>query len=165
MQSFRMGNLRRLIVTALLSAAVSAYGADVADVVVVTDHGPLRLGSLRGSVVYLDFWASWCGPCRQSFPYMNELQARYGAKGFTVIAVSLDKNREEAQRFLKQHPASFTIAYDTAGASAKRFGVEVMPTSYIIDPRSEVVFTHVGFREADKQKIERTIKSLLAADR
>src|SRR5436190_21459373 len=73
--------------------------------------GDVTLESLRGKAVLVDFWASWCGPCRQSFPWMNDLQRKYGDKGLAIVAVNLDKDREFASSFLAEVPASFTVAF------------------------------------------------------
>lgn len=153
----------RFLIAALtiIAVAATASAARVPDFTFTTDGGPLKLEDLRGKVVYLDYWASWCGPCRQTFPFMNELQARYRDKDFVVIAVSIDSDPAAARRFLAQYPANFIIAYDPQGSTAKALRVQGMPTTFLIDQRGDIIATHVGFREADKGKIEREIKSLL----
>lgn len=151
------------VVALALVLLAPAAAARIPDLTFTTDRGPLRLESLRGKVVYLDYWASWCGPCRESFPFMNELQARYADKDLVIIAVTVDKDRADAQRFLAQHPADFIIAYDPAGATARALNVRVMPTTFLIDRNGEIAGTHLGFRAADKAKIERALKALLAS--
>lgn len=159
-----MRALRFLIAALSIVAAVAtASAARVPDFILATDRGPLKLEDLRGKVVYLDYWASWCGPCRETFPFMNELQARYRDKDFVVIAVSVDSDPAAAHRFLAQHPADFIVAYDPDGTTASALRVRGMPTTFLIDRRGEIVTTHIGFRESDKDKIEREIKSLLPA--
>ena len=93
----------------------------------------VALDRLHGRVVYVDFWASWCGPCRRSFPWMNEMHAKYGPNGLTVIGVNVDKRRPDAERFLQQTPAAFTIVYDSAGKTPEAYAVKGMPSSYLID--------------------------------
>ncbi|OGI39022.1 MAG: thiol:disulfide interchange protein [Candidatus Muproteobacteria bacterium RBG_16_62_13] len=149
-----------LVVALPLLAAARAAGAP--DFTIATDQGPLRLASLRGKVVYLDYWASWCEPCRQSFPWMNEMQARYGEKGLVVVAVNLDKDAAEARRFLASFPARFTVAFDPDGKTARRLALKGMPSSFLIDRQGQIVGTHVGFREAGKGKIENEIRAQLA---
>jgi len=85
--------------------------------------GPVQLDALRGQVVFVDFWASWCGPCKQSFPWLNEMQAKYGARGLRVLAVNVDRQRAHADRFLAQVPARFAVAFDPQGDVAQRYAV------------------------------------------
>jgi thiol-disulfide isomerase/thioredoxin len=123
----------------------------------------VTLAGLKGKVVYLDFWASWCGPCKKSFPFMNELQARYGAQGFEILAVNLDAQREDAARFLAEVPARFTVAFDAKGDSAKRFEIKGMPSSYLIGRDGRVLVAHKGFREEDRQDLDARIALALGA--
>jgi cytochrome c biogenesis protein CcmG/thiol:disulfide interchange protein DsbE len=126
-------------------------------------RGPVTLADFRGKLTYVDFWASWCGPCRQSFPWMNEMQAKYGARGLQVVGINLDRRREDAERFLAEIPATFAIAFDTHGDSARRFGVKGMPTSALIAPDGKVLFMHAGFRPEDRQALESRIAAALPA--
>lgn len=123
----------------------------------------VALEQLRGKVVYVDFWASWCGPCRRSFPWMNEMQQKYGARGLVVVAVNVDKKRADADRFLAQLPASFTVVFDDSGATPTAYGVKGMPSSYLIDARGNVVAVDRGFLDERKAPLEDRIKALLAA--
>jgi cytochrome c biogenesis protein CcmG/thiol:disulfide interchange protein DsbE len=124
--------------------------------------GPVSLAALRGKVVYIDFWASWCAPCKLSFPFMNDLQARYQSKGFEVVAVNLDARREAADRFLAQIPARFQVAFDAKGDSARRFEVKAMPSSFLVGRDGRLLATHRGFRDEDRQGLEARIVSALA---
>jgi len=150
-----------IALVAALSLFAAARAASAPDLTVATDQGPLRLASLRGKVVYLDYWASWCVPCRQSFPWMNEMQARYGNKGLVIIAVNVDKDPAEARRFLANYPARFTVAFDPDGNTARILALKGMPSSFLIDRQGEIASTHIGFREAGKRKIENEIRALL----
>jgi thiol-disulfide isomerase/thioredoxin len=123
----------------------------------------VKLADLKGRVVYVDFWASWCAPCKQSFPWMNDMQAKYGPKGLTIIGVNVDKKREDAEKFLVGTPAKFTVAFDTAGQVAQAYQPKGMPTSYLIDASGVVRAVHVGFREKDKDDLEREIAAAVAA--
>lgn len=123
----------------------------------------VALQSLRGQVVYVDFWASWCGPCRRSFPWMNEMQQKYGSKGLAIVAVNVDKKRADAEKFLAQLPATFPVVFDEAGASPGAFGVKGMPSSFLIDMRGNVVFVERGFLDGSRADLEDRIKSLLAS--
>ncbi len=123
---------------------------------------PVALDKLRGRVVYVDFWASWCGPCRRSFPWMNEMQQKYAANGLAIVGVNVDKRRPDAERFLQQTPASFTIVYDPAGKTPEAYAVKGMPSSYLIDGDGRVVAVETGFRDEQKAELEARIRSLLA---
>ena len=122
---------------------------------------PVKLSDYRGRIVYLDFWASWCQPCRQSFGWMNKMQALYGEEGFTVIAINLDDSPAKAEKFLKQIPANFEIAYDPRGKVAEQYQVNAMPSSYLINKRGELVEMNRGFHPNDKDKLEASIRKLL----
>jgi cytochrome c biogenesis protein CcmG, thiol:disulfide interchange protein DsbE len=124
--------------------------------------GPIDLAALRGRVVYLDFWASWCAPCRQSFPWMESLRRSYQEQGLAVIAVNMDQDRADADRFLKQFHPGFEVLFDPRGDSAEQFKVSGMPTSLIIDRLGVVRYTHVGFWPADAQVAAQQVRELLA---
>ncbi len=123
----------------------------------------VKLANLQGKVVYVDFWASWCVPCKQSFPFMNELQARYGAKGLEIVAINLDAKRDDADKFLSQVPAQFTLAFDAKGDSAKRFEVKGMPSSFLVGRDGRVVALHRGFRDEERKEIEALIAQAVGA--
>jgi cytochrome c biogenesis protein CcmG/thiol:disulfide interchange protein DsbE len=110
-----------------------------------TSAGSLDSDSLRGHVVLVDFWASWCGPCRQSFPWMASMHDRYAAKGLVIVAVNLDKDRALAGKFLEGFRVPFTVAFDPAGKTADAFHVKAMPTSFVVDRSGEIRMTHAGF--------------------
>lgn len=126
------------------------------------DLAQLDLEALKGKVVYLDFWASWCTPCRRSFPWLDALQARHGAAGFVVVAVNVDDQRSLATQFLKEVPVAFRVAYDPQGQLAQRWKLLGMPSSYLIDRTGKVRVSHVGFRKGDEARREAEIVSLLA---
>lgn len=122
---------------------------------------PAAVQQAKGQVVYLDFWASWCTPCKASFPFMNELHQQYGSKGLTLIGVNLDEQRSAADRFLQQTPALFRIVYDPKGVSPEQYQVKAMPTSVLIDRRGQVRLVHAGFRERDRESLRAQVEMLL----
>ncbi len=124
--------------------------------------GSVSLDSLRGSVIYLDFWASWCGPCRASFAWMRSLEARYAARGLRVVAVNLDKQRDLADAFLVEHNAPFTVAFDPAGKTARAYRVAAMPTSFLIGRDGRILVRHAGFDAAHVAGLEQQIEEALA---
>jgi len=123
----------------------------------------LDLGDYRGKVVVLDFWASWCVPCRRSFPWMNAMQQRYGDDGLVVIAVNLDNEATAAAAFLQRYPPEFSVYYDNEQALAREFGVAAMPCSFLIDRDGNVVERQMGFKSAKTDDYEAAIVALLAS--
>ena len=121
------------------------------------DLGLAEVQKTKGQYIYIDYWASWCGPCRQSFPWMNALQAKLGSKGLKVVAVNVDAKRADADKFLTHTPAQFTIAYDPLGESAKKLAIKTMPTSMLVNPEGKVLFVHSGFRAEEKEPLEAKI--------
>jgi cytochrome c biogenesis protein CcmG, thiol:disulfide interchange protein DsbE len=146
-------------------AALSGLLSGGAQAEVATAANPPQLQqllpSLKGKVVLLDFWASWCDPCRQSFPWMSELQKRYGTANFMVVAVNLDQDRKLAEQFLAATPAGFRVEYDPHGALAAQFDVSSMPTSVLIDRNGQVRERHKGFRQAQREARELSLAKLL----
>lgn len=158
--------------TALIAVAAATLFVGAASAVGVGEPAPsfalptaagelVALDKLKGRVVYVDFWASWCGPCRRSFPWLNEMQQKYGARGFTVVGVNVDKRRADAERFLQQTPATFTIVYDEAGKTPEAYAVKGMPSSYLIDSGGKVAAVESGFRDEQKAVFEERIRALL----
>lgn len=123
--------------------------------------GTTCLDSLRGRVVLVDFWASWCQPCRRSFPWMNTMIERYGRKGLSIVAVNLDKDRDAAERFLAANPASFTIAFDPAGKTAEAYRVSGMPMTFLVGRDGAVLYAHAGFDPHKTGRLETMIEETL----
>jgi cytochrome c biogenesis protein CcmG, thiol:disulfide interchange protein DsbE len=122
---------------------------------------PLDLARHRGRVVIVDFWASWCKPCRQSIPWLNAMRERYGASGLTIIGVNVDAERRDADKFLRDIPIEFEIVFDPNGELARHFKVQGMPSSFVFDRAGNMVDTYIGFREAKKGEHEAALKKLL----
>lgn len=122
----------------------------------------IELPALRGKVVYVDFWASWCVPCRLSMPRLDALHRKHAARGFTVIGVNKDASLADAERFLKRVPVGFLLAQDANDALAKAFAVKAMPSGYLIDRRGVVRHVHRGFSGETAAALEREIEQLLA---
>jgi len=120
------------------------------------------LASYAGKVIYLDFWASWCAPCRQSFPWMDSVQREYMSKGLVVVGVNVDQERALAETFLKQMSPHFRIVFDPKGALAETYKVSGMPASFIIDRHGTVRFHHLGFRDDAKPRLDAELNTVLA---
>jgi thiol-disulfide isomerase/thioredoxin len=115
----------------------------------------------HGKVIYLDFWASWCVPCRKSFPWMNAMQSQYKSQGFVVLSINLDANRALATKFLQETPATFEVIYDEKGLLAKKFQLKGMPSSYLFNRDGELISSHSGFNQKKKHLFEQEIKQAL----
>jgi cytochrome c biogenesis protein CcmG, thiol:disulfide interchange protein DsbE len=110
----------------------------------------------------VDFWASWCEPCKQSFPVMEELHKRYGERGLVIVAINVDENRADMEAFIKKNTASFAVLRDPNQKLVEKAGIATMPSSFLIDREGKVRFAHTGFRGAEtKKKYEEEIESLL----
>lgn len=164
MNSFLPRNL--LLAASLAMAAPSAMAA-----LKVGDPFPelARFGlegalpdGLQGKVVIIDFWASWCGPCKESFPAMNELQKQYGDQGVVIIAVNEDEEKGDMQAFLKANPAAFTVVRDARQKLVDLAGIKTMPSSFMVDRAGVVRFAHSGFHGSQTRKAyAQEIESLL----
>ena len=115
-------------------------------------------------LVYLDFWASWCVPCRHSFPWLNEMQEKYREDGLVVIGINLDREADKAEKFLDKYPARFSLVSDPDGLLGERYRLQGMPSSVILDSSGNELHRHIGFR-ADKGDVyEQVLLDLLKGE-
>jgi thiol-disulfide isomerase/thioredoxin len=126
-----------------------------------TENGRIKPADLAGKVVYVDFFASWCGPCKMSFPWLKAMHERYAAKGLVIVAINVDKERADATQFIGHFSPPFVIGYDPVGKTAEAFHVEAMPSSFLISPSGTVLYSHLGFNLKDAAKIEAQIQKAL----
>jgi len=151
-----LGLALALVATQLASADKPARRAPSFHL--TTPHGSVTLDSLRGKVVLVDFWASWCVPCERSFPWMGALYDSLAPLGFEVVAINLDKDVEASDAFLTRHPTRFTIAFDPDGTTAEAYQVTAMPSSFVIDRKGAIVLSHRGFDPKKTADIEALIR-------
>jgi len=123
---------------------------------------PVSLADLRGKVVFVDFWASWCSPCRQSLPLYDKLRSDLAAADFVVLAIGLDEDVADAKAFLAEHPVKYTTLQNPQGDVAKAFDLKGMPSSYLIDRDGIVRARHVGFEPKDIDVLKKEIAGLVA---
>ena len=118
--------------------------------------------TLKDKVVLVDFWASWCAPCKASFPMMEDLHKRWQGRGLVIIAVNVDENRADMEEFLKKNATTFTILRDATQKLVEKTGIVTMPSSFLLDREGKVRFVHSGFHGNETiKKYEQEIESLL----
>lgn len=165
--------IRRLLLIVLLCLPLPGFGAGAGVGETAPEFSLPRLGDgegqnmaladFRGTVVYVDFWASWCGPCRLSFPQLEALRQELGPRGFEVLAVNVDEFKPDALLFLEQIPVSYPVVRDATGDTPATYGVLGMPTGYLIDRQGIVRKVHQGFRKSDGDKLRSEIVEILEA--
>lgn len=166
MISMRLRHILLLILALALSTQAGALetGASVPELPLSRLGEPaqsLSLSSLRGNVVYVDFWASWCVPCRQSMPALDAMYRRNRGRGFAVVGVNKDVSSADAERFLKRVSVSFPLVRDGEDAVARAFGVKAMPSGYLVDRKGIVRKIHLGFTSETATALESEIEALL----
>jgi thiol-disulfide isomerase/thioredoxin len=118
--------------------------------------------SHRGRVVLIDFWASWCPPCRKAMPFLDDLRRDFHSQGFEVVGINVDEDSEDASRFLDRYPVSFPILYDPTGSCPSAFDIPAMPTSYLVDRDGRLRAIHTGHRDGDAERIRRQVIDLIS---
>ena len=163
------------LVIALLSVNVAAEGSGRSVVVnppvpapdwtlpaIQNAEGNLSMSDFRGKITYVDFWASWCGPCRLSLPALNSLNEEFADKPVQFLAISIDVVEEDAWDFLKRYSVDYPVVIDTEGDIARMFAVDGMPSGYLLDAEGRVREIHIGFKRGDEQNLAESIKKMLA---
>lgn len=152
-----------LLAVAVIGVTSFAHAADVApDFTLKSSLGDnLRLSEHRGEVILLNFWASWCGPCRQEMPLLNAINDRYSKLGFSVIGVNVDKDSALASKLLKDIPVGFPVLYDNLSLVSATYDVSAMPTTVLIDRDGNMRYIHKGYKPGLEQTYEQQIKELL----
>jgi len=121
----------------------------------------LDLKQLQGQALYIDFWASWCGPCIKSFPYMSKVEKKFKKQSFKVIAINLDEDIDDAKSFLKKMPVDFSTVIDENQNCAKAFDVKAMPSSYLVNRQGIIQHVHLGFRPGELNELEEQLKKIV----
>jgi len=121
----------------------------------------LSLDQFKGQVVMINFWASWCGPCRHEMPLLDDIYRHYGKMGFTLLGVNVEPDRGSALAWLKQTPVSFPILFDAQNKVSKLYGVDVMPTTVFIDRKGNLRMVHVSYNPGDENAYLNEIRALV----
>ena len=122
----------------------------------------LDISAFKGKVVLIDFWATWCPPCKKSMPFLNGLRNERLKDGFEIIAINVDEDSEEVKQFLSSNPVDYIMAFDPKGDCPAKFEVKGMPSSYLVDKAGKIRKVHVGFRDEDQAMIREQVSALLA---
>lgn len=154
--------MRRLVCLLLSLAVLLPVGAQAADILTRDQFSMTRFANAK--LVYLDFWASWCVPCRHSFPWLNAMQEKYGDEGLVIVGINVDPERADADRFLDAYPAAFTLVMDPAGELAEQWQLQGMPSAVLVDAQGNELHRHIGFRADREQEYETLIRQFLRRD-
>jgi len=149
----RSARLSFALITGIMISTISGASPTVS--------GALDPANHHGRVLIVDFWASWCKPCRQSIPWLNAMRSRYAASGLDIVGVNVDAERGDAEKFLRDVPIDFEVVFDPDGKLASQFKLQGMPSSFVFDRSGKLVETHLGFRDAKKDQNEAALKNLL----
>ena len=125
------------------------------------DGNNIRLSEYRGQVVLINFWASWCGPCRQEFPLLDDLHQKYQPMGFTVFGVNVEQDRKLADKVLREIPVNFPILFDDTNEVSKAYDVDAMPSTVLVDRNGEIRYMHRGYKPGYEDMYEKQIRSLI----
>jgi peroxiredoxin len=164
--AFVIATVAGAVAASLLAVAGSALALDTgarAPEIGMRDlqGNQITIAGLRGRVVIVDFWASWCEPCADSMPVYERLWTQYRERGLTIIGVSQDQRVENARQFVARHRISFPVVFDEGHAIARRYGPPRMPTAYVIDRQGIVRHIHAGYHSSDAAQLEAEIRTLL----
>jgi len=166
-----MRRLRALLLLLPLFCATAAQALEPGDKApqfsapALDGVGVVALSDYRGKIVYVDFWASWCPPCLVSFPLLDELRQQFSSAEFQILAVNVDREPERGRDFLERVSVGFPSASDPDGVLPQRFGLETMPSSYLIDQKGVIRHVQHGFRVGDELVLREAIRKLLGAGR
>jgi peroxiredoxin len=150
------------LLTCTVALASSAAHAPAPDFTLNSRSGkPLSLAQYKGQVVMLNFWASWCAPCKQEMPLLETIQKKYGKLGFTLIGVNVEPDSQAANAVLEKIPVSFPIVYDTESKVSKLYEVSGMPSTVIIDRKGQVRLLHKGYKPGDENQYLNSIRALI----
>lgn len=164
MKPMKILTLLVTLIAALVTPALQAetLSGPAPDFTLASNTGKnIRLSELRGQVVLINFWASWCGPCRQELPELDKLYQRYQAAGFTILGVNAESDMSDADRLLKKIPVSFPILYDTEKSVSKMLKADAMPTTVIVDRNGQLRYKHLSYKPGYEEMYREQIKELI----
>lgn len=159
---FRLGAAAALTVVLIGPAGAGGAQAPAPDFTLpARAGGDLTLASLKGQVVLINFWATWCGPCRKEMPLLDQIYQRYKSLGFTLLAVNVENDSAGAETWLKQTPVTFPVLFDRQNQVSKLYEVTAMPSTVIVDRKGRVRFVHYGYTPGTESEYQDQIRSLI----
>ena len=126
-----------------------------------TDGRNFRLSEYRGDVVLINFWASWCGPCRQEMPLLSDMHERYKSLGFTVLGINVEEDSSDARRLLGKMPVSFPVLLDNTSSVSKKYDVAAMPSTVIVDRDGNMRYLHKGYKPGLEELYLQQVRKLI----
>lgn len=154
--------LLSLLLSGLVQAEIRTLKGAAPDFSLPSNQGaPVQLSDLKGQVVMLNFWASWCTPCREEMPLIEALHQKYQRLGFTVYGVNVDRNPKKAQPLLDEFNISFPIGFDKKGKVSGLYDVSAMPSTVMVDRKGQLRFLHLGYETGHEKNYEQHIRQLL----
>lgn len=154
-------SLALLILLTPLAVAFNATGPAANFTLKSASGENIRLSEYRGQVVLINFWASWCGPCRQEFPHLDAIHQKYEALGFTVFGVNVEQDRDMANKVLRDIPVTFPILFDDENQVSELYDVDAMPMTVLVDRSGEIRFMHRGYKPGYEQEYEQQVRALV----
>ncbi|HTQ37304.1 MAG TPA: TlpA disulfide reductase family protein [Steroidobacteraceae bacterium] len=163
MTIFRKPHLRALLFALLAAPALAGTPSGPAPQFQLQSiaGAPVSLGQFKGQVVMINFWASWCGPCRKEMPILDKLYAKYKPMGFTMIGVNVEPDSKDALQWLKATPVTFPILFDTKSEVSKAYQVTGMPSTVIVDRKGNLRWLHSGYKPGDENEYLDQIRALV----
>ncbi len=164
--------IKTIVCNLLLPACIALGGTSAGSAASVSGPAPnftlksldgknLKLSEMRGNVVLINFWASWCGPCREEMPLLNQLHSKYQPLGFTVLGVNVEEQEKNARGFLKNFPVDFPVLLDNQNKVSKLYDVIAMPTTVVVDRDGNMRYLHRGYKPGDEKKYRNMVKQLV----
>ena len=159
-QVVRVAAISSLLITGAAYADVKTGPAP--DFTLKNESGSnLRLSEFRGEVVMINFWASWCAPCRQEMPLLDELYTQYQPMGFTILGVNVEENSTKARKLLKDSPVNFPVLFDNSSEVSKLYNVVAMPSTVLVDRDGNIRYLHQGYKPGYEESYQQQVRELI----
>ncbi len=159
-QAVRVAAISSLLIAGTAHADTSAGPAP--DFTLKNENGSnMRLSEFRGEVVMINFWASWCAPCRQEMPLLDELYTQYQPMGFTILGVNVEEDSTKAKQLLKNIPVNFPVLFDNASDVSKLYNVVAMPSTVLVDRDGNIRYLHQGYKPGYEESYQQQVRELI----